>query len=159
VFFIYSDIQWGTANIGFNAGDGVRLLMVPGALTPQTRNIDNGSNVNISGLYIYRVDQHLVFGPSGKCSRLIGTLTLCCVVLLPASSLPTTTTNSSLPDYLFKQGHSTSSVVWFFHPNVEFELENSCYNHKAYIYSLFFTSQSISCIMVSILYLFRQFGL
>jgi len=75
VFFIYSDIQWGTANIGFNAGDGVRLFMVPGALTPQTRNIENGSNVNIPGTYIYRVDQHVVFGPSGKHSRLIGTLT------------------------------------------------------------------------------------
>jgi len=67
VFFIYSDIQWGTANIGFNAGDGVRFFMVPGALTSQTRSIKNGSNVNIPGTHIYRVDQHLVFGPSGKC--------------------------------------------------------------------------------------------
>ena len=68
VFFIYNDIQWGTANIGFNAGDGERLIMTPGALTSQTRNIENGSNVNILGLYIYRVDQRVVFGPSGKYS-------------------------------------------------------------------------------------------
>ena len=70
VFFIYNDIQWGTANIGFNAGDGERLIMTPGALTSQTTNIENGSNVNIPGTYIYRVDQHLVFGPTGKCSNL-----------------------------------------------------------------------------------------
>jgi len=63
VFFIYSDIQWGIANIGFSAGDGVRFFMVPGALTSQTRNIENGSNVNVSGLYIYRVDQNTVFEP------------------------------------------------------------------------------------------------
>ena len=66
VFFIYSDVQWGIANIGFNAGDGVRFFMVPGALTPQTRNIENGSNVNVSGLYIYRVDQNTVFEPGEK---------------------------------------------------------------------------------------------
>jgi len=29
VFFIYDEIEWGFANIGFNAGDGVRSFMVP----------------------------------------------------------------------------------------------------------------------------------
>ena len=66
VFFIYRNITWGTANIGFNAGDGVRFFMVPGALTSQTRSIENGSNVNILGLYIYRVDQNTVFEPGEK---------------------------------------------------------------------------------------------
>ena len=66
VFLIYSNIEWGVANIGFNAGDGVRSFMVPGALTAQTTNIDMGSNVNISGLYIYRVDQNVVFEPTGE---------------------------------------------------------------------------------------------
>jgi len=70
VFFIYGSITWGTANIGFNAGDGLRFFMVPGALTSQTRNIEMGNNVNIPGSYIYRVDQRLVIDPSGKCSRL-----------------------------------------------------------------------------------------
>jgi len=70
VFFIYGNITWGTANVGFNAGDGLRFFMVPGALTSQTRNIEMGSNVNITGLYIYRVDQRLVIDPSGKRSRL-----------------------------------------------------------------------------------------
>jgi len=70
VFFIYGNITWGTANVGFNAGDSLRFFIVPGALTSQTRNIEMGSNVNVSGLYIYRVDQRLVIDPSGKCSRL-----------------------------------------------------------------------------------------
>jgi len=65
VFFIYSDIQWGIANIGFNAGDGVRFFMVPRALI-STENIEMGSNVNIPGLYIYRVDRNTVFEPGEK---------------------------------------------------------------------------------------------
>ena len=64
VFFIYGDIEWGFANIGFNAGDGTRSFMVPGALTTQSRNIEDGSNVDMTGLYIYRVDLCSVLGPN-----------------------------------------------------------------------------------------------
>ena len=65
VFFIYGDIQWGAgANIGFNAGDSVRYYMAPGALTNQTLNIDEESNVGVTGVYIYRVDLRSVLGPS-----------------------------------------------------------------------------------------------
>ena len=67
VFFIYSNIEWGSANIGFNAGNGMRFFMAPGALTSQTRNIVNGSNVGILGLYIYRVDARFVL--EGENSR------------------------------------------------------------------------------------------
>ena len=64
VFFIYGDIQWGDgANIGFSAGDGTRSFMDPRALTNQVLNIDEGSNVGVTGLYIYRVDLCLVLGP------------------------------------------------------------------------------------------------
>ena len=63
VFFIYGDIQWGDgANIGFSAGDGSRSFMVQGALTNQTLNIDEESNVGVRGVYIYRVDCS-VLGP------------------------------------------------------------------------------------------------
>ena len=65
--FIYSNIEWGVANIGFNAGNGMRSFMAPGALTSQTRNIVNGSNVGILGLYIYRVDTRFMF--EGENSR------------------------------------------------------------------------------------------
>ena len=65
VFFIYGDIQWGDgANVGFDAGDdGSRPFMDPHALTNQILNIDKGSNVGVTGLYIYRVDLCSVFGP------------------------------------------------------------------------------------------------
>ena len=61
VLYLYSNIEWGVANIGFNAGDNRRSFMAPGSLTSQTRNFESGSNVNIPGSYIYRVDQRLVF--------------------------------------------------------------------------------------------------
>ena len=64
VFFIYGDIQWSSgANIGFNAGDGTRSFMVPSALTNQVLNIDEGSNVGVRSVYIYRVDLCSVLGP------------------------------------------------------------------------------------------------
>ena len=64
--FVYGDIEWGAANIGFNAGDGVRSFMVPGALTPQARNIETTSNVNRTGLYIYRVDLTTILTANGE---------------------------------------------------------------------------------------------
>ena len=67
VFFIYGEIEWGFANIGFNAGDGVRSFMVPGALTVRSRDIEEGSNVGRMGVYIYRVDRRSVLDPgNGK---------------------------------------------------------------------------------------------
>ena len=65
VFFIYGDIQWSSgANIGFNAGGGTSYFMVPSALTNQALNIDEGSNVGMTGVYIYRVDLCSVLGPN-----------------------------------------------------------------------------------------------
>ena len=66
VFFIYDEIEWGFANIGFNAGDGVRSFMVPGALTVQSRDIEEGTNVGRTGVYIYRVDRCSVLDPGKK---------------------------------------------------------------------------------------------
>ena len=64
MFFIYGDIQWGDdTNIGFNAGDGIKFFMVPDALKNQVLNIDEGSNVGVRGVYIYRVDCS-VLGPN-----------------------------------------------------------------------------------------------
>ena len=69
VLFIYGDIQWGDgANIGFNAGDGTRSFMVQGAMTNQTLNIDEGNNVGVTGLYIYRVDCS-VLGPNDSIGK------------------------------------------------------------------------------------------
>ena len=77
VFFIYGDIQWGRgANVGFHAGDGTRSFMDPRALTNQTLNIDEGSNVGLTGVYIYRVDLCSVLGPrDGEKPKLLVVLT------------------------------------------------------------------------------------
>ena len=86
VFFIYGDIQWndvvsigiGGANIGFNAGDGTRSFMDPRALTNQALNIDEGSNVGVTGVYIYRVDLCSVFGPrDGELLVVLTTKNIC----------------------------------------------------------------------------------
>ena len=73
VFFIYGDIQWGgQANIGFDAGDSITSFMVPSALTNLTLDIDEGSNVGVTGLYMYRVDLQSVRGPrNGEKSKLL----------------------------------------------------------------------------------------
>ena len=76
VFFIYGDIQWGDgANIGFNAGDGTRSFMDPRALTNQTLNVDEGSNVGVTGVYIYQVDCSVLGPRDGEKPKLLVVLT------------------------------------------------------------------------------------
>ena len=72
VFFIYADIQWGDdATIGFSAGKGDnRVFDVPGSRTNQALNIDEGSNVNLTGVYIYRVDCSVLGPRHGEASKL-----------------------------------------------------------------------------------------
>ena len=46
--------------------------MVPGALTNQTLNIDEGSNVDVTRLYIYEVNLCSVLGPiDGKKPKIL----------------------------------------------------------------------------------------
>ena len=94
VIFLYADgeIQWTTgdasngigglggdpAQVGFNAGDGVRFASVPGSQTADIINIDTTSNVGIPGVWIFRVDEEeIAIGgmysvePSGKESMYI----------------------------------------------------------------------------------------
>lgn len=72
VIFHYADgeIQWTTgeasggrngfggteAQVGFNAGDGLRFASVPGSQSPAIANIDTTSNVAEPGVWIFRVD-------------------------------------------------------------------------------------------------------
>ena len=72
VIFNYADgqIRWTTgtasggvngtggteAQVGFNAGDGVRFFSVPGSQTPDIINIDTTSNVGVAGVWVFRVD-------------------------------------------------------------------------------------------------------
>ena len=64
VLFIYGDIQWSRSPlIGFYRGDSSLLVYDPDSLTNQALNVDEGSNVNVTGVYIYQVDCSVV-GPS-----------------------------------------------------------------------------------------------
>ena len=44
------------AQVGFNAGDGVRFAIVPESHTDEIINIDMTSNVDEPGMWIFRVD-------------------------------------------------------------------------------------------------------
>ena len=67
ITFRYSDIQWGQAQIGFNAGDGVCAVSLSGSLSTATTNIETMSNVDPEqpGLYMFRVDPPIVLVPNG----------------------------------------------------------------------------------------------
>ena len=72
VIFFYADdgIQWTTgdasggsngfggtpAQVGFNAGDGIRYSSVPGSRTADIVNIETTSNVDMAGVWVFRVD-------------------------------------------------------------------------------------------------------
>ncbi|CAF1204685.1 unnamed protein product [Rotaria sordida] len=64
VFFLYHDIQWTQpsndsnryAQAGFNAGDGIAFEMLPHSRTQEIIRLVNESNVNIPGLFAFRVD-------------------------------------------------------------------------------------------------------
>ena len=62
VFFIYHDIQWGSGGVGFSAGDGVRSFTDSLA----SEALDHGSNVDIPGVYAYRVDLPTIISPGGQ---------------------------------------------------------------------------------------------
>ena len=51
------------AQVGFNAGDGIRFASVPGSQTPDIINIDTTSNVGIAGVWIFRVDEFEIAPP------------------------------------------------------------------------------------------------
>ena len=70
VFFIYGDIQWSFSPfIGFLTGDG-HTYNVLHSQTNQASNIDEGSNVNMTGVYIYQVDCS-VLGPNNDGENLL----------------------------------------------------------------------------------------
>ena len=71
VLFLYGEIQWGEANIGFNAGDGTRFFTLPGVLTTATREVETQSNVGVPGIYIFQVDGPSVLSPDGKLYQLV----------------------------------------------------------------------------------------
>ncbi len=73
VIFLYADgeIQWTTgdasggsgglggtqAQVGFNAGDGIRFATVPGSRNDTIINITQTTNVAVPGVWIFQVDK------------------------------------------------------------------------------------------------------
>ena len=56
---MYGDIQWINyrALAGINAGDGVNHITIPGSLTPSMIDIEETSNVDIPGVWIFKIEQ------------------------------------------------------------------------------------------------------
>ena len=67
-FFFYGDMEWGeSSNIGFHpslipdfASPLSRSFQLPIALTPETVNIEETSNVRLPGFYAFRIDQPII---------------------------------------------------------------------------------------------------
>ena len=59
--FLYADglIQWPSsgAQVGFNAGDNMTYVNVPGSRTPNILNITHLSNVGIGGQWVFQINQ------------------------------------------------------------------------------------------------------
>ena len=59
------------AQVGFNAGDGVRFFSVPGSQTSDIINIDTTSNVGVAGVWVFRVDAEEMVPPT-SCTSGVG---------------------------------------------------------------------------------------
>ena len=59
--FLYANglIQWPSsgAQVGFNAGDNINYVIVPGSRTPNILNIAQMSNVGIGGQWVFQINQ------------------------------------------------------------------------------------------------------
>ena len=81
VLFLYESITWTTgdasggsggfggtpAQVGFNAGDGIRFATVPGSRSTDIADVEETSNVGVPGLWIYRVDEEDI--TTGGCTQ------------------------------------------------------------------------------------------
>ena len=59
---MYDDIQWPTppdddALAGINAGDGINHITVPGSLTTSIIDIEETSNIDVPGVWVFRVGE------------------------------------------------------------------------------------------------------
>ena len=67
VLFLYVDIQWtqnslnrSTAQVGFNAGDGVHYYTLPGSCTKDVANLTSGSNMGVPGMWAFKVSGNII---------------------------------------------------------------------------------------------------
>ena len=63
--YVYGGLQWATGDssrgipalAGIIAGDGVNFEIIPGSLTPSITDITQTSNVNIPGVWMFKVGE------------------------------------------------------------------------------------------------------
>ena len=65
--FLYQDIEWGRAQIGFNAGDGYSSFMLDEVLTDETA--DELPNVEKPGVFVFRIDSKIAMLRWSVCNR------------------------------------------------------------------------------------------
>ena len=67
MIFLYGDIQWsnGSTTIGFNSGNQEQFLNVF-INSENFLDIESTSNVDIPGIYAFRVDQDVIIEPGGN---------------------------------------------------------------------------------------------
>jgi len=84
--YIYTFIEWGNfiTNLGFNAGDGLRHVMFPEAFTAAVQSIEETSNVDVTGVYAFRVDGFFIEARNGNILYTYYTNT----ISLPLASCP-----------------------------------------------------------------------
>ncbi|CAF3735702.1 unnamed protein product [Rotaria sp. Silwood1] len=87
-FLLYHDLQWSSpqtsslsgpsssseigGQAGFNAGDGVIFEMLPYSRTSNVRQLVNLSNVNVPGLFVFRIDSETIaVGGCGNTSNFL----------------------------------------------------------------------------------------
>ena len=62
--FQYADgsIQWPSsgAQVGFNAGNNVNYVNIPGSRTPYILNITNSSNIGVGGQWVFLTSQGIL---------------------------------------------------------------------------------------------------
>ena len=73
-FLLYYDLQWASpgsngvgGQAGFNAGDGLVFQMLPNSRTSNVTLLASTSNVNVPGLFVYRIDTDTI--GSGGCGN------------------------------------------------------------------------------------------
>ena len=68
VLFMYREIQWGRgrSTVGFNAGDRVHFYALAQPNTDTNITLETDSNINVPGVYAFRVDQIEVLLPPGE---------------------------------------------------------------------------------------------
>ena len=69
VTYLYDEIQWtngGRVQVGLSNDDGRRFLLLPGSRSERVRDLVTNSNVEVGGMWMYRVDSSFFIHPGPR---------------------------------------------------------------------------------------------